>query len=307
MTFLGTRLPYKYCLAIVLMLLILPPLLDIAAKPNNGINQTTKGPTPEEMKEMDEILKKLEEEDSKHPPVFIPEPNVYMGTAHEEPGGTIYLGKERQITDENGNFLTLKYKSTSEMCPAKSDYYWNFNGNDMYVTNGNHIVFRKVKSASFVGTYFSVFSGKDCLNCDSGIQTVRDYWSPSTVKNYVESEYSDYGWFHLKYFINSRLDDYVYKSGDYVNIYQLHGELWSEANYNRTENSWYKDGYPDMWGGGASYIVGKRLFVSVGCYYYNSFWPYYWDYYYRRFGHPYIIYLFSNFGHQFLIRYATRW
>jgi len=99
----------------------------------------------------------------------------------------------------------------------------------------------------------------------------------------------------------------VYKNIKYVNIYKLHGELWSEANYYRSDNRWYKYGYPDMWGGGASYIVGKRLFVSVGCYYYNDFWPYYWDYYYRKFGHPYIIYLFSNFGHQFLIRYVTRW
>ncbi|MDK2372189.1 MAG: hypothetical protein QI197_02290 [Candidatus Korarchaeota archaeon] len=296
---------YKYIVVTILVLLILPPLLSIAAQPSNKDGQAIKGPTPEEMKKMDEILKKLEEEDRERPPIFIPEPNVYVGTVHEDPEGNIHLGKGRKITDENGNFLALSGRFTEKGCNA-TDHYWDFDGNDMYVINGNHTVFRKVMSANFAGTYFSVFDGKRCLNCDSGIQTVRDYWSPDTVKEYVESNYPEYTWFHIKYFINSRLDDYVYKNTEYVNIYKLHGELWSEANYNRSDNRWVKYGYPDMWGGGASYIVGKRLFVSVGCYY-NDFWPYYWDYYYRKFGYPYIIYLFSNFGHQFLIRYVTRW
>ncbi len=124
---------------------------------------------------MDEILKKLEEEDRERPPVFIPEPNVYVGTVHEDPEGNIHLGKGRKINDENGNFLALSGRFTEKGCNAKSDHYWDFDGNDMYVINGNHIAFRKVMSANFAGTYFSVFDGKRCLNCDSGIQTVSDY------------------------------------------------------------------------------------------------------------------------------------
>ncbi len=183
---------YKYIVATILVLLVLPPILSITAQPSNKADQASKGPTPEEMKKMDEILKKLEEEDRERPPIFIPEPNVYVGTVHEDPEGNIHLGKGRKITDENGNFLTLSSHSTGKECNVESDHYWDFDGNDMYVINGNHIVFRKVMSANFAGTYFSVFDGKRCLNCDSGIQTVSDYWSPDTVKEYVESHYPEY-------------------------------------------------------------------------------------------------------------------
>ncbi len=231
-----------------------------------------------------------------------------MGNVIETPEGRVFVD-ERRVTDDYGNFVSGGDYLSSKGCTVKYDHYSDWYGNSMDVINGNHIVFRKVISAYFAGTYFSVWDKNgNCMNCDSGVQTVRYYWSPNTVKSYVESNYPGYDWFHIKYFINSTLDEYVYRNSELVNIYKLYGELWSEANYYERSNTWIKYGYPDMWGGGASFIENKRLFVSVGCYYYTEgFTPYYWLRHYRHFGHPYEIYLFSNFGHQFLIRYATRW
>ena len=162
-------------------------------------------------------------------------------------------------------------------------------------------------SATFVGTFFTVKNpAGECLNCLTGVQTVDEYWSPEEVKAYVEQHYPDYWKIHIKYFMNAMLDQYVYKNGQYVYIGPRSAELWSEANYERESNSWTKTGYPDYPNGGASFIVGKRLYALVGLHYYRNFTlPAVRDY--RRFGHPVIFTLYSTFGHQFLIRYATRW
>ncbi len=57
----------NYIIITILLLLLLAPIFSSAAQPRNETSQTRTGPTPEEMEKMDEILKKLEEEDRKHP------------------------------------------------------------------------------------------------------------------------------------------------------------------------------------------------------------------------------------------------
>ena len=88
------RLPprgiHKY-LVITMVALLLIPIFSTTARPNNGLNQNINPPSREEIRKMDEIIKKLEEE-KKNPHVFIPEPNVYVAS-------------KGWITDILGNFI----------------------------------------------------------------------------------------------------------------------------------------------------------------------------------------------------------
>ncbi len=100
-------------LIMALLVAVSTPLLDdINASPQRANltrdrdSMDSGGPTPEEMRKMDEILRKLEEEDKKNPRVFIPEPNVYVGTVYEGPDGVVHVSPGRRVTDEEGNFIT---------------------------------------------------------------------------------------------------------------------------------------------------------------------------------------------------------
>lgn len=83
----------------------------------------------------------------------------------------------------------------------------------------------------------------------------------------------------------------VYLNGNY------YAELWSEINYSRTSGWGTPYGYPDDPDGGASRILNKAIFVSVGLSYYCQF-PNLCS---RTFGHPYVITIYSKFWHQFAL------
>ncbi len=232
-------------------------------------------------------LAKVEEVLKERPLPLIPEPNVHT------PLGV--------ITDKHGRFIIKGY--------LDPDYYYDNYGNYMWVYVNDPLIFKNVVRAYFKGTYFSVWknwhdpNNRECLNCGSGVQTFSSYKSRFYVKNYVENVYGNsWDYLHIKYFIQADLNGYVRKG--YRKVYlsetAYEAELWSEADYDKQSNSWALYGFPDMQNGGANYIIGKSISVSVGLSYYTPF-P---DLSYRWFGHPYVIWLESRFRHQFALHGA---
>jgi hypothetical protein len=257
-----------------------------------------------EGKEVDEginitELKELWEEIKNAPtPELIPEPNVYV------PG-------RGYVTDEQGRFIKRGINVTDE--PIDVDRYYDINGSSFYVYLNDKLIFGKVADSQFKGTYFSVWDmSGNCLNCASGIQTFSDYKHYNWIGNYTMQTYPNYYRIHVKYFIQAILTDYVSKNGKVVQlkvrdntgnlITRFEAELWSQADFYKGNTKWRLYGYPNYPGGGASYIRGKKLSVSVGYAYYALPYP---DKSSRSFGHPYVIKLYSRFYHQFAIISAS--
>jgi hypothetical protein len=257
-----------------------------------------------EGKEVDEginitELKELWEKIKNAPtPELIPEPNVYV------PG-------RGYVTDEQGRFIKRGINVTDE--PIDVDRYYDIYGNSFYVYLNDKLIFGKVADSQFKGTYFSVWDRSgNCLNCASGIQTFSDYKHYNWIGNYTMQTYPNYYTIHVKYFIQAILTDYVSKNGKVVQlkvrdntgnlITRFEAELWSQADFYKGNTKWRLYGYPNYPGGGASYIRGKKLSVSVGYAYYALPYP---NKSSRSFGHPYVITLYSRFYHQFAIISAS--
>ena len=288
-------------LLVSLLIVLLLPILHGAAQPDN----MTQGPSPGDVDRKrinEEIstaeLKEIWEEIKDAPtPELIPEP---------------YIVKEGKIITPLG---------TNER-----DYYFDTNGSSFYVYVGDKLVFANVADSWFKGTYFSIFDRNNtCLNCYEGDQTYGFYKDYQSIKSQVDNNpaYRDkYVKIHIKYFIQAILTGSVYKNGNPNNKVQLkvrdgteiitrfEAELWSEANYCKEKNDkvkcnwvgWQLYGYPHLPLGGAEYIKGKRLSVSVGLSYYT---PYPYLSMRPPFGHPHIIKLYSRFYHQFAIISAS--
>lgn len=197
--------------------------------------------------------------------------------------------------------LICEYSSTKSSCDKLTDLYYDSSWHRIYATNGDRLWFGKVSSATFKATYFSVFSSNGrCLNCESDIQTLRDWKSLDWIKDYVIRRYASQDWkrIHVKYFIQAKVTNFIKKGTSVVYLTnQYYAELWSEANYDRDWGWVSKYGYPDEPYGGRDKILNKAVYVSVGCPYHKQF-P---TYHCRSFGHPDVITLCSNFLHQFLI------
>jgi len=290
--------------ALLALILLLLPAVYGAAQPDN----LTQGLSPEDiewkrridekinMTELKELWEKIKDAPT---PELIPEPNVYVS-------GRGY------VTDEQGRFIKRGINVTNG--PIDVDRYYDIYGNSFYVYLSNKLIFGKVESSQFKGTYFSVFNDRgDCLNCATGVQTFSDYKHYNNwIKPYVENNYPNYYRIHVKYFIQAILTDYVSKNGKvvYLKVRDITGnlvtrfeaELWSQADFYRSSEVWQLYGYPNHPDGGASYIRGKRLSVSVGYAYYALPYP---DKSSRSFGHPYVITLWSRFYHQFAIISAS--
>jgi hypothetical protein len=294
-------------LLVSLLVLLLLPILHGAAQPDNMTRELD--PELMELKKkinekinMTELEKFWEEMKNVPGPSLTPEPNVYV------PG-------RGYVTDGRG-------RSISPLGTNERDRYYDVYGNSFYVYVGDTLVFGNVADSQFKGTYFSVWNSTGyCLNYASGIQTFSDYKHYNWIGNYTMQTYPNFFKIHVKYFVQAKLKDYVYKNGNMNNkvylvvrygsgyITQFEAELWSEENYCKGVNTaptmkcyhvgWGNNrcGYPDDTDGGASRIRGKTISVSVGLSYYRPY-PTLSS---RSFGHPYIITLYSRFYHQFAL------
>jgi len=292
-------------LLVSLLIVLLLPILHGAAQPDNMTRELD--PELMELKKridekinMTELEKFWEEMKNVPGPSLTPEPNVYV------PG-------RGYVTDEQGRFI-------SPLGTTETDRYYDIYGNSFYVYVNDKLTFGSVAYSQFKGTYFSIFDTNGrCMNCNDE-QTYSDYKNYEWIRQQVaEKNYPKYFKVHVKYFIQAKLKDYVYKNGNMNNkVYlvvrygsgyttQFEAELWSEENYCKGVNmsmkcyrvGWGNNrcGYPDDTDGGASRIRGKTISVSVGLSYYRPY-PTLSS---RSFGRPYIITLYSRFYHQFAL------
>jgi len=285
-------------LATLLTLMIIPIVYGIA-QPDNSSQWF--GPEFIEWKKSEDEetniteLKELWEEIKNAPtPELIPEPNVYV------PGKGF-------VTDSYLNFITLL--RINEM-----DIYSDKLGNTLYVYRNEKLILERVTDSQFKGTYFLVFNETGhCLNCKDDPQTFSSYKDYNWIGNYTEENYPDFRKIHVKYFIQAELQGYIScvswneskvrillrsgghpRGGKVISLFEA--ELFSEANF-RKGRGWQLYGYSDYPDGGASYIRGKTVKVSVGLSYYAQ----YPSLASRSFGRPYVITLHSRFYHQFAI------
>jgi len=285
-------------LLVSLLIVLLLPILYGATQPDNMTQELPEGKEVDEGINITELKELWEEIKNAPTPELIPEPNVYV------PG-------RGYVTDEQGRFIKRGINVTDE--PIDVDRYYDINGSSFYVYLNDKLIFGKVADSQFKGTYFSVWDmSGNCLNCASGIQTFSDYKHYNWIGNYTMQTYPNYYRIHVKYFIQAILTDYVSKNGKVVQlkvrdntgnlITRFEAELWSQADFYKGNTKWRLYGYPNYPGGGASYIRGKKLSVSVGYAYYALPYP---NKSSRSFGHPYVIILYSRFYHQFAIISAS--
>jgi len=285
-------------LLVSLLIVLLLPILHGAAQPDNMTQELPEGKEVDEGINITELKELWEEIKNAPTPELIPEPNVYV------PG-------RGYVTDEQGRFIKRGINVTDE--PIDVDRYYDINGSSFYVYLSDKLIFGNVADSQFKGTYFSVWDmSGNCLNCASGIQTFSDYKHYNWIGNYTMQTYPNYYRIHVKYFIQAILTGNVSKNGKVVQlkvrdntgnlITRFEAELWSQADFYRSNTKWRLYGYPNYPGGGASYIRGKKLSVSVGYAYYALPYP---NKSSRSFGHPYVIILYPRFYHQFAIISAS--